>query len=586
MIIMKKNLFEISYIDLIRANKEKDDCRINVRLAVIGDSSTQHLSTAVSGYGKIRDFGIKVYDAGYKQEKALIMNPKSELYDFCPDYVWLYWSVDSMYLDYQNTKLVDRESFAENKIEELDYLTRTVLEHNITVLQNSIPEFNDNIFGSFSLKTSNSFIYQIKKFNYLLMQRMATHRNVFPIDMCSLSAKIGRNTLCDNKMLVLGDISVSIDNIPYVAKLVVDVILAVNGRVKKCIVLDLDNTLWGGVVGEDGWENLQIGNLGVGKAFVCFQKYLKELKDRGILLAIVSKNDEEVARSVFVNNKDMILTLDDFVLFYSNWDDKASNIEKIATELNLGLDSIVFIDDSEFERNVVKRLLPDVEVPEMPKDPCDYVSYLIDCNLFETSSVSAEDSERTNQYKKENLRKKEEVLFGDYESYLNSLDMKCVSAEFDSFHIPRIAQLSQRSNQFNFRTIRMTEEDVSCLVNNSRYITRYFELCDRFGDYGLVGYIVLKKQDQILFIDNWVMSCRVLKRTVEEFILNEIFKIANDCGYSKVCGEYKPTTKNGLVKDLYKNNGFENIDNIWQLDTSSFIETITYVKKENDHERK
>lgn len=568
----------MKFTSLLRASKEKRDYSTSMRLAIVGDSSTQHLATAIKGYAALRDVGLEVYDAGYRQEKALLMDENSALYVFKPDIIFIYWSTEALYRDYLDTDLAFRGTFAENKLQELVSLYEVVSSHKIKILQNSLPEFNDNVYGSFSIKRSDSFGFQIKLFNLSLMREMEQRSNVFPVDLSMLSADIGRRNYLDNKMHIMGDLSISLNELPEVSKRVTDVLLAIAGKIRKCIILDLDNTLWGGVIGDDGMEKIQLGDLGIGRAFVEFQRYLLELKNRGILLAVVSKNDEDVAKRPFLEHPETVLTLDDFVAFCANWESKADNIRTIQQSLNINMDSIVFIDDSIFERNAVKCMIPEIEVPDMPKDPCDYVSFLSSQNYFETISYSSEDSSRTAQYREEANRRAEESAYSSYKEYLKSLEMKAVVGVFDSFRVPRIAQLSQRSNQFNLRTVRMSEADVGALLENDHYITRYFELEDRFGKYGLIGYIVLKKEEKFLFISNWVMSCRVLKRTVEEFIMNDIVYLANEMGYALVVGEYLPSEKNGLVKNLYQDCGFVPDEaGKWILKVDSYNRKESYV---------
>ncbi|GAI03667.1 unnamed protein product, partial [marine sediment metagenome] len=301
-------------------------------------------------------------------------------------------------------------------------------------------------------------------------------------------------------------------------------------------------TIWGGIIGDDGISNIQIGELGIGKAFSELQMWAKQLKERGIILAICSKNLEKIAKEPFVYHPDMILHLDDISIFVVNWGNKVDNIKYIQSVLNIGFDSMVFIDDSSFERNMIRKMLPEITVPELPEDPVDYVSYLRSLNLFETISYSDEDSDRTKKYQYEAKRTKFKTNFSSIDDYLKNLNMIAEVAEFDDYHTPRIAQLTQRSNQFNLRTKRYTEQDISEIRKSNQYITRYFKLEDKFGEYGLIGIVILKKIDSdSVFIDTLIVSCRVLKRGTEEFIFNKIVILAASEGCNKIIGEYLPT---------------------------------------------
>jgi FkbH-like protein len=232
------------------------------------------------------------------------------------------------------------------------------------------------------------------------------------------------------------------------------------GKFKKCVVLDLDNTVWGGIIGDDGLENIQVGSLGIGKAFTEFQYWVKKLKNRGVIVAVCSKNTESVAKEPFEKHPDMVLKLDDIAVFIANWENKVDNIRKIQQILNIGFDSMVFLDDNPFERNMVRENIPGLLVPELPEDPAEYLEYLYTLDLFETVSYTDNDAERTRQYQIEAQRITLFEKFTNEDDFLESLNMVSVVESFSKFNIPRVAQLSQRSNQFNLRTIRYTEADL------------------------------------------------------------------------------------------------------------------------------
>ena len=373
---------------------------------------------------------------------------------------------------------------------------------------------------------------------------------------------------------------VSIDALPYFAHSVIQIICAFRGSIKKCIVLDLDNTIWGGIIGDDGIENIQIGELGIGKAFSEFQYWIKKMQQRGIIIAVCSKNDESVAKEPFEKHPDMVLRLKDIAVFIANWENKADNINHIQKILNIGFDSMVFMDDNPFERNMVRENIPQITVPELPEDPALYLDYLYSLNLFETVSASDEDSQRTIQYQKEAERMVFQESFANENDFLKSLNMCSEVKPFDNFTIPRVAQLSQRSNQFNLRTVRYTEDDIKQIVSSEKYITLSFTLEDKFGDNGLICAIILEKQtDTALFIDTWFMSCRVLKRGMESYVMNTIIEIAREKGFSTIIGEYIPTSKNGMVKEHYKDLGFNFIDNMWICNVALYEKRDNFIAK-------
>lgn len=394
-----------------------------------------------------------------------------------------------------------------------------------------------------------------------------------------MNGRIGRDVFYDEKYYYSAKMPISLAALPEAAKLVTDVLAALQGRVRKCVVLDLDNTLWGGVIGDDGLSGIEIGELGAGHAFSEFQMWLRELKNRGILLAVCSKNNEAAAKEPFEKHPEMVLRLSDISMFVANWEDKASNIRYIQQTLNIGMDSMVFLDDNPFERNMVRGLIPEITVPELPEDPAQYLTALKRLNLFETASFSEEDSSRTAQYQAEAGRAALQKQFASIDEYLIGLEMEAEAKPFDPFHYPRIAQLTQRSNQFNLRTVRYTEAEIEEAARQETTLTRYFTLRDKFGDHGLISVVILQKQDSdTLFVDTWLMSCRVLKRGMEEFIINSVIQAAKEAGYRRVVGEYLKTAKNAMVEHIYEHLGFRPLgENTYEVLVDEFHPSKTYI---------
>ncbi|MGZ4037288.1 MAG: HAD-IIIC family phosphatase, partial [Bacteroidia bacterium] len=303
-------------------------------------------------------------------------------------------------------------------------------------------------------------------------------------------------------------------------------------------------------------------------------------KERGIIIAVCSKNNEATAKEPFQKHPDMVLTLDDIAVFVANWDTKADNIKYIQSVLNIGFDSMVFLDDNPFERSMVRTHFPQVLVPELPEDPTLYLDYLMKLNLFETASFSEEDGQRTKQYQEEASRVIAQKSFVNEDDFLANLNMTSEVSAFTKFNVPRVAQLSQRSNQFNLRTVRYTEEDVQRLSQSDKHVTLAFTLKDKFGDNGLISVIILEKQNTALFIETWLMSCRVLKRSMENFTLNTIMKYAKENGFTKVIGEYIPTPKNSMVKDHYKELGFTETNGKWELNVTGYQDRKCFIDAE------
>jgi FkbH-like protein len=326
---------------------------------------------------------------------------------------------------------------------------------------------------------------------------------------------------------------------------------------RKVLVVDLDNTLWGGVIGDEGLAGIELGdNSPRGEAFKDFQKYVKSLKDRGVLLAVCSKNDQEKALEPFAKHPEMILQREDFVAFCANWEPKPENLRRIAKELRLGLDSFVFADDNPAEIEIVRQFAPEVGRVLLGPDPADYVSQLQDARFFEPRQITREDERRSEQYHAEVERKKIESQCANMDSYLASLEMVAEIHPFRPLDLPRVAQLVAKSNQFNLTTQRHSEAELGAIMTHPDTGHFSVRLRDRFGDHGLISVVILRFAKGVAEVDTWLMSCRVLKRGVEEGVLNEIIRLAQGRGCEEIRGVYRPTPKNTLVQGLYLQMGF------------------------------
>lgn len=572
----------LSYLQLKKNCARTPETPDGTRFALLGDCATQLLATAIRGYALEMNLPLRVFEADYDQIDAQLMDTGSEFYAFAPETVLLYRCTEKLYERFVRTPLDARAAFAETEIEKIRAEWARV--HHGTkadILFFAFLPMDDGVFGSYALREGSAFPYQLLKLNYLLAEAAREAGNVRLIDLEPIRAHMGYDAFHDPKLYAIAKIPISTQALPAVASRVVDAILARKGRFHKCAIVDLDNTLWGGVIGDDGLEGIQIGELGQGHAFTEFQTWLKELKNRGVMLAVCSKNDEANAKEPFLRHPEMVLKLDDFSAFVANWEDKASNIRRIQKELNIGLDSMVFFDDNPFERNLVRTMLPEVEAPELPEDPAEYTAFARMQNLFDTNSYSDEDRVRTERYLAEKSRTELSAGIDNYDDYLKALGMKAVCAPFDAFHIPRIAQLTQRSNQFNLRTVRYSEQEIEEIAANPRYITRYYTLRDRFGEHGLIAVVILEKRENGLFVNEWLMSCRVLKRGMEQFIADSILRAAREAGVARVVGEYIPTPKNAMVKDLYASMGFRPLgDGLYEARVDDYQNHQTFITEE------
>jgi len=558
----------------LKKNLKKDYSNLKViKVAILGDTATQFLLQALRGAGFDKGFDLQIWEADFNQIERQVFDPASELYEFKPEIVIVFQSAHKLLATYNKLKPEKYSSLADDQMELVDSLNNTISSRlQSKIIYYNYTEINDAVFGNYANKVASSFLYQLRKLNYELMVFAAKNPDFYLCDISSLQNQFGKTSFFHTSVYINTEMVLSIDILPEVASKTIDLIAAMNGKFKKCLIIDLDNTMWGGIIGDDGLENIQLGSLGIGKAFTEFQYWIKKLKNRGIILAVCSKNTESVAKEPFEKHPDMLLRLEDFALFVANWENKADNIRYIQSVLNIGFDSMVFLDDNPFERNIVRQNIPDITVPELPEDPADYLEYLYQLNLFETISFSNEDVERTTQYQVEAKRNVLKKSFTNEDDFLKSLHMVSLVEPFNKFNSPRVAQLSQRSNQFNLRTVRYTETAIELLANgNKDYHTFSFTLEDKYGDNGLICVIILKNEDSnILFIDTWLMSCRVLKRGMEHFVLNTIVNYANEKGYSIIKGEYIPTAKNEMVKHHYLKLGFQQAGNLWELNMKGY----------------
>ncbi len=554
-----------------------------IRVALLGDTATQFLAVAIRGMCIEYGFRATFFEAEYNQIEHQIMQTSSEFHVFHAEIVVVFQSTHKLLTKYGLSDPAEREGLAQERLQFVDQLCQTL--HKSKIIYYNYPEIDDNVWGSFASKVECSFIYQLRKLNYELMNRAIEYPNLYICDIASIQSRIGRNIMFQPSIYMNTEMVLSIDALPEIAMRTVDIICAIKGKMKKCIILDLDNTVWGGVIGDDGLEHIQLGhNLGIGKAFSEFQLWVKKLKQRGIIIAICSKNTESIAKEPFEKHPDMILRLDDIAVFMANWNNKVDNIRHIRDILNIGFDAMVFLDDNPFERNMVRQNIQEITVPELPEDPADYVEYLYSLNLFETVSYSSTDSDRTKQYQIEAKRVVQRQSFTNESDFLKDLCMHSLVSGFTKFNVPRIAQLSLRSNQFNLRTIRYTESDIERLSKDDRYHCFSFTLNDKFGDNGLICVIILKDVGvDTLFIDTWFMSCRVLKRGMENFALDVIVDYAKKKGVEKIIGEYIPTEKNKLVENHYLNLGFMPMEDatrkLYQLCVDSYRRKECYITK-------
>jgi FkbH-like protein len=528
------------------------------KIAVLGNYATQFLCKSIRQEFRSSSSEIEMYEADFRQIDFEIINKESGLYTFAPDFIIIHESMLGLRDDFYKLGPKERATFADRmtvRLNELIELVKNRLPHAKLIYPTQALE-NDMVFGHYYAKVETSFNFQLTKWNWELQLSCFKTPTLYLIDVNHLRLGLAEKT--NPSLVVNADLHFTLQLTQVLASSVKLIIDSFGGAFKKCVILDLDNTTWGGVIGDDGVEGIQIGDLGIGKAFTRFQMWVKELKNRGIILAVCSKNNDDTAKEPFEKHPDMVLRLEDISVFVANWENKADNIRHIKSVLNIGFDSMVFLDDNPAEREIVRQNIPEIMVPELPEDPACYVEYLIGLNLFETTSFSQGDKDRTLQYQQEAERKEMSLSMTNMDDFLQSLEMIATVEHFQQNDFPRIAQLSQRSNQFNLRTKRYSEEDIIAIANNESYHTYQVRLKDKFGDYGLVSIVIIKLEtDRTAHIDTWIMSCRVLKRGLEYAVLNKVVENLIVKEIDILLGEYLETPKNALVNSLLSDFGFQ-----------------------------
>jgi FkbH-like protein len=557
--------------------------RLNV--AVLSSSTPDHLLPALRVAALRRNFELHAFVGDYGMYLQALQDDSSALFNFKPDVILFAFHAQHLFgvpnpaLPRENASALV-ESTAE-RVRDIWRLARKRFSGQI-IQQSVLPVF-DPLIGLNERRLPGSDAFLVDSLN-IRIGELADAENVDILDLDRAVRGDGLRVWHDPVLWYRAKQELSPLAAPAYGELALRLIGAQQGRSAKCLVLDLDNTLWGGVIGDDGMEGIRLGQgSAVGEAFVGFQTYVRSLASRGVILAVCSKNDAENARAPFEKHPDMVLRMKDIACFVANWSDKATNIRYVAEQLNIGVDSLVFVDDNPFERNIVRRELPMVAVPELPDDAALYGRCLADAGYFEALRVTTEDFERGGQYRanieRENLRASHTDLGG----YLRSLNMELRWQPFDRVGLQRIVQLINKTNQFNLTTRRYTEGDVLLLMENPGALTLQLRLVDQFGDNGIIGIVIGKPEGAAIALDTWLMSCRVLGRQVEEATMNLVAAEAQRLGAERLLGEYLPTKKNNMVRDHYRKLGFENVDSAdsgasrWVLELTRYKPYETFI---------
>jgi FkbH-like protein len=520
-----------------------------VRLALLGSSTLTHLIPGIRIGALRRGIWVDVHEGAYGSYRQELLEPGSVLHAFKPDV--LLFSFDARHL-----AGLDGAEGAVRMVRECWRAAKDAF--GCTILQQAVLPIFRPIVGNNEHRYAPSRARLVLELNQAL-RTAADDDGAHIVAVDAAAAMDGLSEWHEEALWHRSKQEIH----PRVSHVYGDLIgrlmMATRGRSSKCLVLDLDNTLWGGVIGDDGLGGISIGQgSALGEAHLAFQQYALDLSHRGVILAVCSKNDEAVALEAFDRHPDMLLRRDDISCFVANWNDKASNLRQIAQRLNIGIDSLVFADDNPFERNLIRRELPQVAVPELPEDPAGFGACISAAGYFETLSITREDQDRIEQYRANEQRERLREAVTDMDAYLGSLDMKLHCTRFDELGLPRVVQLINKTNQFNLTTRRYSEAEVREVMSDPRSLGLQFRLVDRFGDNGVIGIVIGRVNgEREMSLDTWLMSCRVLGRQVEVATLNVLAKNAAAMGATRLIGLFRPTEKNAMVKEHYPKLGFE-----------------------------
>lgn len=540
-----------------------------IRIALLGSFTLNGLAETLEVMCAEKKIQCTTFVAGYNQYNQEILNTESNLYKFLPDVSFLLIDSrtilgDLFYYTHSISKK-ERKKFVDKIIDEIQKLTQAFNEktNSKLIISNfTIPTFSP--YGIVETKTDYGQHQMITELNNKLASSFSNSNSIFIYDFNNFVSKHGEKNVFDDKQFLFGDMKISLDHIPYLANDLLSYIIGYLGISKKCIVLDLDNTLWGGIVGEDSFNGIKLGPDPPGNAYMEFQRVLLSLHQRGIILAINSKNNYEDAIRVIKDHPYMILHEDHFASLRINWNDKISNMKEIANELNIGLDSIVFLDDDPVNREYMKINLSQVLTVDLPEDPSQYAATVKNMNEFSILNITPEDRQRGKMYTEQRKRNELEKSMPDLESFLKQLDLKISIKNANEFTIPRISQLTLKTNQFNLTTKRYQETDIKKFSQDQNYMVGCAQVKDKFGDNGITGvFIVHKENPKEWFIDTFLLSCRVMGREVEKGILGYILNKAKENGIERIKAQFIPSQKNKPIEDFLPSCGFQKEGDLW-----------------------
>ncbi len=572
----------------IKKNLLLNDNFIEKNIAILGGSTTAEIKNILELF--LLKSGIKpnFYESEYNKyyEDALFGN--EELDQFNPDIIYIH-TANKNIIKYPEPKdsSEDIEKLLSSEIQKYQSIWSSLSKFDCAIIQNNFEYTENRNLGNLDCYDIHGKTYFINRLNEKFSQEARALKHLYINDINYLSSYIGLKNWFDKSLWHQAKYAVSMESIPELAFNISKIITSIFGKSKKCLVLDLDNTCWGGVIGDDGLDGINIGTeTALNESYAAFQEYVKELKDRGITLAVCSKNDFTNAKEGF-NHPDSILKFDDFASFKANWNPKNHNILDIAKEINIGIDSLVFIDDNPAERDLVLSQIPSVSVPNVGGDVIDFIRHIDRNGYFEPVSLSDDDKNRSQYYEDNKKRANEQATYQSYDDFLVSLEMTAEIKPFSSIYLDRITQLTNKTNQFNLTTKRYTGGEIQNISTSEEYIKIYGKLADKYGDNGLIAVSIGNIKNRQCHIDLWLMSCRVIKREMEFLMFDEFVKQSTEKGVSEIVGYYYKSSKNNMVSNFYEELGFtlsevDNENTIWTLDISNYEKKNKFIGLTND----
>jgi FkbH-like protein len=560
-----------------------------IKVAILSSFTINGLEEAIRVKCAESDITCVTYLCGYGQYNQDILDQSSKLYEFSPDITFMIIDTRSVLSTLFYTPYTipanDRRTYIDKRVADFVNLVKTFKNRTGSklVLTNcSIPTYSP--YGICEVRTEYGLKEMVYDLNARLSEAFRSDPQVFLFDFNSFVSKYGEINVLDYRQFLVGDIKVSLSYIPHLAEELMGYVKANLGVNRKCIVLDLDNTLWGGIIGEDGFDRIDLSLKPPGMAFMEFQRVLLALYQRGVILAINSRNNEDEALRAIRDHPFMVLREEHFATMKINWSDKISNMKEIAQELNIGLDSIVYFDDDPINRELMSKAMPQIKTVDLPDDPSLYASTLMQINDFNTLVMTNEDRNRGEMYRQEHKRTELKRSSSNLEDFLKQLEIRVTMKKANNFTIPRIAQLTLKTNQFNLTTRRYQEEDVETLAQDHTKLIGCAQTQDKFGNNGITGVYIVNKNhvDKEWFIDTFLLSCRVMGRGIEDAMMGYILSKAKEEGVTKVKAEFIPTKKNKPCEQLLPNFGFKREGEQWVYTYSVPIKQTNHVELNED----